>query len=84
MSNTKKEIQLKDKYKIPVGFCPKCEARIAYSDDGSVKNFVRVECVDENYKGVSIMYHRCKSMLRVIEKSSPVSLQFPILAEIQA
>ena len=80
----KKEIQLKENYKIPVGFCPKCEARIVYSDDGTDKNNVQVVCVDENYKGVSIMCHRCKSMLRVIEKSSPVTLQFPALARIQA
>ena len=75
---------MKKKYKIPVGFCPKCEARIAYSDDGSDKNYVRVECVDENYKGVTIMCHKCKSMLRVIEIQPSVSLQFPVLAGIQA
>ena len=80
----RKETLLKDKYKIPVGFCPKCEARIAYSDDGADKNHVRVECVDENYKGVTIMCHRCKSMLRVIEIQPPISLQFPVITGIQA
>ena len=75
---------MKDKYKIPVGFCPKCEARIAYSDYGSDKNHVRVECVDENYKGVTIMCHKCKSMLRVIEIQPSVCLQIPVLAGIQA
>jgi len=80
----KKEILLKENYKIPVGFCPKCTARIVYSDDGSDKNNIQVICVDENYKGVSIMCHRCKSMLRVIEKHPSVGLQFPVLAGLQA
>ena len=75
---------MKDNYKIPVGFCPKCDARIAYSDDGRDKNNIQVICVDENYKGVSIMCHRCKTMLRVVENPSPVSLQFPVLAGTQA
>ncbi len=75
---------MKDNYKIPVGFCPKCDARIAYSDDGTDKNNVQVVCVDENYKGVTIMCHKCKSMLRVIEIQPSVSLQFPVLAGIQA
>ena len=76
---------MKDKYKIPVGFCPKCEARIAYSDDGTDKNHVRVECVDENYKGVTIMCHRCKSMLRVIEKPKVEQgyIAVPILGIVQ-
>ena len=75
---------MKEKYKIPVGFCPKCDARIAYSNDGADKKYVRVECVDENYKGVTIMCHRCKSMLRVIETQPPVRLQVPGYAELQA
>ena len=75
---------MKNNYKIAVGFCPKCEARIAYSDDGSDKNNVQVVCVDENYKGVTIMCHRCKSMLRVIENQPPLGLLIPVFAGLQA
>ena len=70
------EILLKDNYKIPVGFCPKCNAHIVYSDDGTDKNNIEVVCVDSNYKGKTIMCRRCKSMLIVREKRTIISSWF--------
>ena len=60
---------MKDKYKIPVGWCPNCGAPIIYSNHGADKKYITVICVDDDYDGRTYMCHKCKSMVAVIDRN---------------
>ena len=76
---------MKDKYKIPVGWCPKCESPVIYSKHGADKKYITVICVDEDYDGRTYMCHKCKSMVTVIDQNpQAVVLKNPALIRAQA
>lgn len=76
---------MKDKYKIPVGWCPKCESPVIYSKHGADKKYITVICVDEDYDGRTYMCHKCKSMLAVIDRNPCAAMiSCPTFMSIQA
>ena len=76
---------MKKKYKIPVGFCPKCNSPAIYSNHGADKKYITVICVDEDYDGRTYMCHKCKSMLAVIDRNPcAIVIRNSSLQQIQA
>ncbi len=76
---------MKKKYKIPVGWCPKCNSPVIYSNNGADKIYIDVIRVDDDYSGRTYMCHKCKSMLAVIDRNSCAAMiSCPALMRIQA
>jgi hypothetical protein len=55
--------------KIPVGFCPTCNRPIIYSSNGKDKNAIIVSRADDDYIGRTYLCAKCKTMVRIIEKT---------------
>ena len=67
MNVLKKEKTLKAvKRRIPVGKCPNCGSTVVYSDEGTDKKYISVLYVDDNYKGITYLCAKCKTMVAII------------------